>query len=54
VTDYGGIARELIKRHLGEAGITETCEQLGLSATDTELVYELLSKWKPATRTGQT
>jgi len=47
VTDFRGIVRELIERNLGEVGASKICEQLGLNALDTELVYEILSKWKP-------
>jgi len=47
VTDFRGIVRELIERNLGEIGASKICKKFGLSATDTELVNELLSKWKP-------
>lgn len=41
------MVRELIKHNLGEVGATEICKQLDFNAADTELVYELLSEWKP-------
>ena len=47
MTDFEGIAREVIKHNLGEVRLDEICEQCGLSIADKELVNELLSKWKP-------
>ena len=42
---YGELARELVRRNIGEVRYKEICQQFGLGSTDNDVLSKLISRW---------